>query len=235
MTSSKPNNPSLLFRLLEPLRSQEPAALLIRQTARQQWRLIALNFGTNVVEAASEGGTLGLVFLAVKVLSAPPNMPFNWGSYPLFNWWPALALWMNGLPATALFLCLLGMAVLLQALQSFAKFLNGLSTSYFAARCRSLVTARVYSQVLALSFPCASGYKVGDLTDHAFWGPEAIRNQIEQLSTLLTGILLSITYLVVLTSISPWLLVTVVLIGSVITLVQKQLLPRIRLRIYNTR
>jgi len=34
--------------------------------------------------------------------------------------------------------------------------------------------------VLRLSFPCASGTKVGDLTDDASQGPEAIRMQIEQ-------------------------------------------------------
>ena len=215
-------------RLLEPLRSQEPSALLLRQTAAKKWRLIALSFGSSLFEAAGEGGTLGLVFLAVKVLSAPANASFNLGSYPLFNWWPALSLWLNELPASLLFLCLLLLAVLLQALQSFTKYLNGLSTSYFAASCRVLVTSRIHSQILALSFPCASSFKVGDLTDHAFWGPEAIRNQIEQASTLLTGILLSITYLGVLTAISPWLLLAVALIASLILLVQKQLLPRIR-------
>ena len=227
MNSESPSKPNLLRRILEPLRSQEPTALLIRQTARQQWRLIALYLGSSVLEAASEGGTLGLVFLAVKVLSAPSNTPFNWGSYPLFNWWPALADWLNGLPASALFLCLLGLAVLLQALQSFTKFLNGLSTAYFAARCRALVTVRIHRQVMALSFRCASGYKVGDLIDHAGIGPDGIRIQIEQLSALLSGLLLSITYLVVLTTISPWLLLAVALIGSLITLVQKRLFPRI--------
>ena len=228
MSSSTSNKPDFFHRLLEPLWSQDPAALLIRQTARQQWRLIAINLGSSFFEAFSEGGTLALVFLAVNVLSAPSNAPFNWGSYPVFNWWPALAAWLNGMPASALFLILLVFAVLLQALQSFTKFLNGLSSSYFAARCRALVTARIQNQVLSLSFPCASGYKVGDLTDHAFWGPEAIRIQIEQFSTMLTGVLLCITYLIVLSTISPWLLLAVALIGSLITLLQKQLLPRIR-------
>ena len=180
------------------------------------------------MEAATEGGTLGLVFLSVKVLSAPTNEPFNWGNYALFSWWPALSTWLNGLPASALFLCLLGLAVLLQALQSFTKFLNGLSSSYFAARCRALVTSRIHSQILAMSFPCASGYRVGDLVDYANNGPEAIRVQIEQISGLIVSFLLSITYLVVLSSISPWLLVSVAFIGLLITLLQKQLLPRIK-------
>jgi ATP-binding cassette subfamily B protein/subfamily B ATP-binding cassette protein MsbA len=49
--------------------SQEPANRLIRQTARQQWRLIALNLGSTLVEAFTEGATLGVVFLAVQVIT----------------------------------------------------------------------------------------------------------------------------------------------------------------------
>ena len=53
------SQPAVLRSLLEPFRSQEPAAQLIRQTARQQarqqWRLIALNLGSSLVEAFSEG------------------------------------------------------------------------------------------------------------------------------------------------------------------------------------
>jgi ATP-binding cassette, subfamily B, bacterial MsbA len=225
---SDPPNTNHLPELLQPFFSQEPAAQLIRQTARQQWRLIAINFGSSIFEALGEGGTLGLVFLSVKVLSAPKSSPFNWGSHSLLSWWPGMSNWLNTLPASALFLCLLGLAVLLQAFQSFTKFLNGVSTSYFAARCRALVISRIFSQVMAMSFSCASGYRVGDLNDYAGNGPEAIRLQIEQFSTVLTGLLLSVIYLVVLTTISPWLLLAVALIGWVITLVQKRLQPRIR-------
>lgn len=214
-------------RLLAPLLSQAPSARLMRQTARQQWRLIAVNLGSSLLEAFSEGATLAVVFLAVQVLSAPSTAPFNWQSNPLLNWSPAIALWLNNLPPTLLFAGLLGLAVLLQALQSLTRFLGLVSVGYFAARCRALVTARIHSQVLSLSFACASGYKVGDLTDYASFGPEAIRQQIEQSSTLLVNGLLCATYLVVLVGISPWLLLAVVLMAGLIGLLQKQLLPRI--------
>lgn len=218
----------LLRNLLQPFFSEEPAALLIRQTARQQLRLIALNLGSSLVEAFSEGATLGVVFLAVEVLSAPADTPFDWSVNPLLGWWPALAAWLNGLPSTPLFISLLGVAVTLQALQSLTRYLNLVSVGYFAARCRALVTARIHSQVLSFSFPCASGYKVGDLTDYASQGPTAIRLQIEQSSSLLVALLLVLTYLGVLVGISPWLLLAVLFIGALISLVQKQLLPRIR-------
>lgn len=214
--------------ILRPLWSDKPAAQLIRQTARQQWRLIALNLSSSLIEALSEGATLGVVFLAVQVLSAPAGQPFDWGVHALVAWWPALVTWLNELPATTLFISLLGLAVLLQGVQSLTRYLNLVSMGYFAARCRALVTARIHSQVLSFSFPCASGYKVGDLTDYAGQGPAAIQIQIEQTSGLAVAFLLVLTYLGFLVGISPWLLLAVVLIGGLISLIQKQLLPQIR-------
>ena len=169
-----------------------------------------------------------MVFLAVEVLSAPPSSPFNWASNPILSRWPVVAAWLNEIPATGVFASLLLLAVLLQALQSITRFLNQVSVGYFAARCKALVTARTHSQVLALSFPCASGYKVGDLTDYATVGPEAIRIQIEQSSQVLVGLLLVATYLAVLVGLSPWMLLAVLMMGGLITLLQKQLLPRIQ-------
>ena len=222
---------ALLFyfhALLAQLLSQDPADKLIRQTALHQWRLIAVNLVSSVVEALTEGATLGVVFLAVELLSAPPATPFNWASNSIMSGFPAAASWLNSLPATAVFLGLLVLAVLLQALQSLSRFVNQLSVGYFAARCIALATTLIHSQVLSFSFPCASGYKVGDLTNHADTGPEAIRQQIALTSSLLVGLLLIATYLAVLVGISPWLLLAVALMAGLITLVQKQLLPLIK-------
>lgn len=215
-------------KLLKPCFSQEPVAKLLRKTARKKWRLIAITLGSSLVEAFSEGASLAIVFMAIQVLSAPVDTPFNWLSNPLVAWWPAAILWLNSLPATSLFMSLLALAVLLQALQSFSRYLNKLSVAYFAAHCRAVVTARIHSQVLSFSFPCASAYKVGDLTSHAATGPEALRQQVEQVSSLLVSVLLIATYLSVLVGLSPWLLLAVVMIGGLITLLQKRLLPRIR-------
>jgi ATP-binding cassette subfamily B protein/subfamily B ATP-binding cassette protein MsbA len=217
-----------LGAVLTPLLSQEPAAQLIRQTARQQWRLLAVNLASSLVEAFTEGATLGVVFLAVEVLSASRGAAFNWQSNPLLNWWPQAAIWMNGLPSTTVFLSLLALAVLLQALQSTTRYVNSVSAGYFAARCRALVTARIHSQVLRFSFACASGYKVGDLTNYAASGPSTLQGQVDLTTGLITGVLLTATYLAVLVKISPWLLLAVLLMAIAITLLQKVLLPKIR-------
>jgi ATP-binding cassette subfamily B protein/subfamily B ATP-binding cassette protein MsbA len=228
LTPATRKQSGLLHVLQQTFRGQEPASRLIRQTARQQWRLIVLNLLSSVVESLSEGATLGVVFLAVEVLSAPEGSHFNWASKPLIGSMPAMAAWLTGLPVTRLFLALLALALLLQTLQSLTRYVNQVSVGYFAARCRALVTTRIHSQVMSMSFPCASAYKVGDLTDYATVGPEAIRVQIEQISALLIGLLLCATYLAVLVRISSWLLLAVFVMGGLITLVQKVLLPRIR-------
>jgi ATP-binding cassette, subfamily B, bacterial MsbA len=144
-----------------------------------------VNLLSSVLEALSEGATLAVVFLAVEVLAAPDGTPLNGSTNPVLSWWPAPTSWLNALPPTALFISLLALAVLLQALQSLGRFANNVSVGSFAAECRARVTARIHSQVLRFSFPCASGTKVGDLTDDASQGPEAIRIQIEQSGQLL--------------------------------------------------
>ena len=215
-----------LRRLLLSYLSQQPAARLIRQTARQQWRLLSINLLSNLTQAFCEASTLGVVFLSVEVLSAPTT-GFDWSSTPLKGWTAAVVL-MNGLPSTALFITLLVIAVLLKALQVFSEYITNVSISYFGARCRALITADIHTQVLALDFPCVSQYKVGDLTDYAREGPEALRIQIEVTSNLILGLILSSTYLIVLVRLSSWLLLAVILLGIFIALLQAYLLPRIR-------
>jgi ATP-binding cassette subfamily B protein/subfamily B ATP-binding cassette protein MsbA len=216
------------LRYLQPFLSQEPVPLLIRETAVSQWRLLFLNVTSTLLEAVTEGGTLAVVFLAVQLLSEPNGLPNQWINKLPLSLFPEIAKFLNDLPPQALVLGLLLLAVLIQTLQALAKFFNKLSVGYFAARCRAKITARIHSEVLSWSFPCASRYKVGDLADHANAGPEAIRVQIEQSNGLVVSCVLCLTYLGVLIGISPWLLFAVTIIGTVIVLIQKKLLPRIR-------
>jgi len=220
--------PLILRGLLEPFLSQQPAYQLIRHTARKEWRLLSLTLCSGLLQTVSEGATFGVVFLAVKVLSRTGESEPHLFGPPLSNWIPGVAAWLNGLPVGGLFLGLLALALVLQAFQSFSRFLNAVSLGYFAARCKTLVTGGIHRQVLALSFSCASGYKVGDLADNIKEGPDGIRTQIEQTSAVCLGLLLMATYLAVLVRISLWLLLVVLLMGALITFFQKQLLPRIR-------
>ena len=215
--------------LLLPFASQQPAARLLRSTARQQWKLLALNLGSSLVEAFSEGATLAVIFLALELLSAPSGgAVLNLGRYPSIGFPGPLQEAVAQAPRTPLFLGLLALAVLLQALMSLSAYLNQVSVGYFAARCMVSVKTLIHQRILALSYACASGYRVGDLLNYAGQGPVAINTTITALSQLLVNGLLLFTYLGVLLALSPWLLVGAAGMALLITLVQKQLLPRIR-------
>lgn len=223
------SNRLIQARIISPLHShlaREPALRLIVETARQQWRPQAVNLITSILEALSEGISLTVVFLAVQVLSSQGS--FNWATNPLIALIPGLGPLLQAIPRTPLFLLLLATAVLLQVIQSVARYLNGLSIGTFAARCRARITATIHSQILQLSYPCASHYRVGDLTDVAAIGPEGVRIAIEQSGQLVVNALMIVVYLSVLVLLSPWLLLMAAALAGLITLIQRQLLPRIR-------
>lgn len=219
---------TVLAAVLSPLTSNSPSGLLIRQTAKRQWKILSINVGSSLFEAFSEGITLGLIFLSIEVVSTPSTTPFDWASVPYLSSFPLIISWLALLSNNVSFLFLLIISLITQALQSFSRYLNMVSVGYFSSRVKSLITSRIHSQILSFSFPCASSYKIGDLLDYASSGPEAIRVYIDQTSSLLVLIFLLLTYLFVLCAISPWLLIAALVIGLVLAFVQKNLLPSIR-------
>lgn len=209
-----------LRRQLRRLLASTPATALISRTARSQWRLILAGSLSAVVGALSEGLTLAIIFLVVDVLTGVGGA----SAVP----WPWLASWLESLPASVVAALLMGAAVLAQGLQSLMRYGNKVCVGYFAARCRASITALIHRQVLSFSFSCASHYKVGELTNFAGNGIEAVKIQIETLSDLAVGFLMALVYLLVLLRISPWLLLAAVALAAAITALQKTLEPRVR-------
>jgi ATP-binding cassette subfamily B protein/subfamily B ATP-binding cassette protein MsbA len=220
----------LYHQAFDPLRDQRPASRLIRRTARQEWRLISLNMLCNLLQAAAEGATLGVMFLAVDLLSRPESSSINWSSKPILTSLPQLGELLNSLPRNQMFLILLALAVLLKLGQSLAMYVGSVAVGYYANRTSARLTALLHSQILGFSFPCASRYRVGDLQFINGLGPSTVISEINIVSRLVLGLLMMATYLLVLISLSPWLLVAAVAMGGVLALVQQQLLPRIRSR-----
>ena len=221
---------SILRKGLAPLRDQRPASRLIRFTARKEWRLISLSMICNLLQAATEGATLGVIFLAVDLLSKPQGTSINWASKPLLGSLPQVADLLNSLPRNQLFLLLLAMAVLLKVGQSLAMYLGSVAVGYYANRTSARLTSMLHSQVLGFSFPCASRYRVGDLQYINGSGPSTVISEINIVSTLVMNLLMLITYLVVLINLSPWLLGAAIVMAGILALVQQQLLPRVRAR-----
>lgn len=226
-----PSLPRFAFRLSTALGmqvSQEPASRLIRRTALEQWKLLLLATVSTLGRALLEGVSLATVFLAVDLLSQGSAGAMSWQTKPLISRLPALVARLEGLAPTRLFVGLILLAVALQLAQALLQFLNSASVGYLAARCNSRIRGLIHRRITALSFACASGYRVGDLTELAGTAPETVRREIEVSNALLIQVLMGLTYLLVLISLSPWLLLAAGLIALVVLLLQKQLLPRIR-------
>jgi len=190
--------------------------------ARKEYKVLLVNTLSAIFEAFSEGATLAIIFSAVQLLSNSPGTN-NSLEIPFLDFDKGQAD-----QKFKVLLVIIFAALVFQAFQSFCKFVNIMTTGIFAARCRSFITNKVYDQILSLSYPYSSKFKVGDLTDYVAGGSEAVRIQIEQISNFFSNSLLALTYLIVLVSISPWLLISVMLILVVTTSTQKLLLPLIQ-------
>jgi len=193
-----------------------PSRRLILATVRAQRLGLALHLTTGLLLALAEGVTLALVFLAIRQLAGGPS--------PL--WWSRLPL--PSLPPTGVFLALMAAAVLVQALQSVAQYINQVTLVDLAARCRRQLTRRLQQHILDLSFASVSRYRAGDLIDHLGQGPEAVRLQIQHSGQALLSALLAVTYLLILLRLSPWLLLLALGPALVAVLLQRLLLPALR-------
>ena len=193
-----------------------PSRRLILATARSQRLELALHLGTGLLLALAEGVTLALVFLAIRQLAG--------GVLP--EWWARLPL--PALPPTGVFLALLTAAVLVQALQSIAQYINQVTLVDLAARCRRELTQRLQHHLLDLSFASVSRYRAGDLIDHLSQGPEAVRLQIQHSGQALLSALLACTYLLILLRLSPWLLLLALGPALAAAMLQRRLVPALR-------
>ena len=218
----------LFHRLLVRAGTRLPGtalACLIRDTARQEWPLLATNLLCNLVLALSEGLTFAVIFQAARLLSSgasPVVLALPGSLAPLGS---SLSAWPTGTQ----FALLLGCVVALQALMSLARYGNGVSAGWFAARCQRRVTPVIHGHLLGLSYACASRYRVGDLVNRTTLAPLAVQIQLEEGAQLLSNLLLVGIYLAVLLLLTPALSLVAIAMALASALVQRQLRPRIRL------
>lgn len=226
---------SAVAPLADPLLDPRPASRLIRSTARKQWPRLVVNLLLSFLQAGAEGATLGVVFLAVDLLSqsqGSQNVDQSWSGLHLLSFVPGLSQVVGGLSTTTLFALLLGAAVLFKLVQSLAMYLAAVNVGYYTARVNAEVTGLIHHQILQFTLACASNYPVGDLTYYASGGPNAVMNQINIASSFIVNVMMLLVYLFVLISLSPWLLAAAALMALVLMLLQRELLPRIRLRAF---
>lgn len=206
--------------------NKSPATILTLKTARKEWRLIVINLSASILEALMEGVTLAVIFLSVEILTKSGNI--SWQTKPFFHfiaWLPQLA---SQFPVKILFLGLLIVALLLQALQSFCRYINLVTAGLFASRVNCSVTALIHAQILSLSFACASRFRVGDLINTANTAPRAVELIIYQFSIVFVNTILAACYLVILLSLSPWLLLAALILGTILARFQATVIPKIK-------
>lgn len=203
--------------------------MLIRRSARRQWILLAVMLGTGLLGSLSEGATLGVIFLAVGLISV--NSGHSLARLPVLEKLPWLSHWFMGLADWSipmLFVLLLLLAVGLQLLMSLCTYLNGLSNGFFSTRVNREVTDLLNRRILSFTYACAGTYRVGDLLNYASSGGSTVQGQITLANTLLLTLLQMLIYLGILISISPFLLLVAGLLAVALWYAQSKLLPRIR-------
>ena len=198
--------------------------LLIRSTALKAWPLLAVNISSNLLLAFSEGLTFVVIFQAAQLLNGSKSLGLASGSGLL----TPLVHSLQSLDRGQQFLLLLLGAVGLQTLMSLARYVNGLSIGWFAARCQRVITPVMHRHLLSLSYSCASRYSIGHLINVVGRAPQAVQVQIVEGELIISNLLLVGVYLMALLVLNPWLSLVAILMALVIAGLQYFLRPRIR-------
>ncbi|MEM9154081.1 MAG: ABC transporter ATP-binding protein [Cyanobacteria bacterium P01_F01_bin.33] len=213
-----------LKRLLSAKVTNPAYRVILSTVSRNRW-LVALSFNSNLFSILFEGSTFGIIFGALSVLGSESLPDFRNNRFTAF---PPIYALLSNLDRGQLFLGLIGTAVLMQLAKSSLRYVAMVASGYLAAKIQVQMTERVFSQILSLSFPCASRYKVGDLVSYVNDAGNTVKLQISLWNNAIVHLLSIVVYAVVVMAISlPLSGVAVVLAGGV-TLAQNYLQPRIR-------
>jgi subfamily B ATP-binding cassette protein MsbA len=198
--------------------------LLIRQAALKEWPLLAVNISSNLLLALSEGLTFVVIFHAAQLLHGSNTL----GMVTATGLLTPLDHGLQSLARGQQFLLLLLGAVGLQILMSLARYVNGLSIGWFAARCQRMITPVMHRHLLSLSYGCASRYSIGHLINVVGRAPQAVQVQIVEGELMISNLLLVVVYLVALLVLNPWLSLVAIMMALAIAGLQRFLRPRIR-------
>ena len=193
-----------------------------------------MNIATNLLSSISEGGTLGVIFLAVSLISSPN--PDHWSRLPVVAQAIRLPVVGNvlqeGINSSSgqgiLFVLLIGFALILQVIVALTMYLNSVSAGIIGNRLSAQISTLLHHRTLSFTFSCACRFRVGDLLNYIQTGGSAVSTQISLTNTLLTNLIQLLIYLFILIAISPWLLLVAACMAAFMGALQKQVLPRLR-------
>ena len=192
--------PSLLMILGD---DAAPTTRIIRQTVRAQKKLLALSMLLTLLLGVAEACILVVIFSLGRLISA------------------------TGLNRETAFVTLLLMLLGLQVISSLCRYMSSTISGWISASCQARIIPIIHRYILSLSFACASGFKAGNLAHLAGLAPIAINIEIEEKSSLISNGILTLIYFIILTLISPWLILLVGLLGFSMAATQAWLRPKI--------
>ncbi|PIS02121.1 MAG: hypothetical protein COT85_07005 [Chlamydiae bacterium CG10_big_fil_rev_8_21_14_0_10_42_34] len=115
----------------------------------------------NILAGLLEGLSFGCILLSFSALSGNNALDHPFFLHPIiFNW-------IASFNTRELFVFFLAAALLLQAFRSALTYIGQITAILLATRIQIDTQKRVYQQILSLTFPCVSKYKIGDLVEYA--------------------------------------------------------------------
>ncbi|NBD32506.1 MAG: hypothetical protein GVY17_05950 [Cyanobacteria bacterium] len=219
MLAQKPR-PWQYFKNFIRQQVKSPAYRIILKIANYNRGLLLVAFNGNLLAAVFEGSTFGVVYVALRVLqegSLAEMEQLSWLA-------PYVAEWSQG----QLFISLIVLAIVMQFLRSGLSYVGLVSAGYLRARVRAQMIDQVFRQIMSLSFPCASSYKVGDLSQYIQDSQEAVNIELNLWNQLFVKFFIIISYVAVLIAISPVLSIVAIMLAGGLLAVQRYIIPRIR-------
>ena len=217
---SKPiNSLKEFFKNFVRSRVKSRSYRLILKTASYNRILVLLTFNSNLLGAFLEGSTFGVIYLALQVLEK--------GSLNHIDQLQWLAPFLEGWGKEQLFISLIVLAIFMQFLRSGLTYFGSVNSSFLSIQVGMQMKEYVFGRILAMSFPCSSAYKIGDLNAYVLHAQGAVTLEFNLWNQLLINTIIVISYVFVLVSISPVLSVVAILMAAGIVLVQRIIIPAI--------
>ncbi|MFW6316775.1 MAG: ABC transporter ATP-binding protein [Cyanobacteriota bacterium] len=204
---------------------ENPSYRVIFATINHYRLLILINLHANMLAAAFEGTTFGTIYFAIRILQ-PDQSPENIENPIIADTF--LSNFLEQLTQGQLFIGLILISVIMQFLRHSLEYIGRVSSDYLSARIQAQMVEKIFRQIMSLTFPFASSYKVGDLITYINQSATAVNKQIIYSNAIAIGLMSILAQAVVLFAISPLLSMVTIIICLILFSIQKALLPKIK-------
>ena len=164
---------------------------IVTALARRYWREASLAFVGNAAAAAFEGGSMAVLALALQGLFGEADASFGDALGPVGSLADRT---IGGLGREAMFLSLVLVAVGMVVLRSGLQFGSKAAVAYLQAKAFKDIYARMFDQVMTMSYARSSKYKFGDLAQYLN-DSAVVGTVFNQLNVVLGNLLILFAYI----------------------------------------